>query len=54
MANILYININTKKYKRGFIKSRRYQKYTPPEIKSLKTRKQNKTTRDQKGTPPKN
>jgi hypothetical protein len=47
MANILYINIKTKKYKRGFIKSRRYHKYTPPEIKSLKTRKQNKTTRDQ-------
>jgi hypothetical protein len=55
MTNIIHINIKTKMYKRRFRKSTRYQKYTQPEHKFLKKeRKQNKTTREQRGTPPKN
>jgi hypothetical protein len=42
MANILFINIEIKKYKRKFRKIRRYQMYTPLEFNNLynKTRKQ--------------
>jgi hypothetical protein len=56
MKNIVYINVKAKRYKIKFQKKlKRYQKYTPPGLKSLKkARKQTKTTIEQGGIPPKN